>query len=334
MRSSIVFLLFLFTFSIVAAQDSKFAVVFYNAENFFDWKNDPKTKDDEFTPDGERHWTFNRFTKRANATAKALIGAVGWDTPALIGLCEVENRFVLEYLLKNTALNKFPYKIIHKDSPDARGIDVSLLYNPEVFFPLNYTYFPLRNEDGSVRETREVLHVSGILAGSDTLHVFVNHWPSRYSGMLETRPLRIAAARLVRQKADSLLLRNPDAKLVIMGDFNDQPNNESIAMHLKGSDENGGLLNLSESWMSADSGTLKYQSQWYVFDQILVSRGLMEADSGMYSQPSWASIARLGFLLEADERYGGLKPFRTYVGFRYNGGFGDHLPVKLQLDIH
>lgn len=333
MRSKFCILAILFLFGSASAQDTGLSVIFYNAENFFDWKNDSLTRDDEFTPEGERHWTFNRFTERANATAKALIGAAGWDTPALIGLCEIENRFVLTRLIQDTPLQKYPFKIIHKDSPDARGIDVALLYNADVFFPITYEYFPLRNADGSVRKTREILHVSGVLANSDTLHVLLNHWPSRYSGVLETRPLRNAAADFLRQKVDSIMYVQPEAKLVIMGDFNDQPTDESIAQFLLRPGENEPLVNLSELWQQAGSGTLKYQSQWYVFDQIIVSRALLEAKTGLCTEASQARIVRSDFLLEPDERHGGVKPFRTYIGYRYNGGFGDHLPVTLQLDI-
>ena len=336
MRSKLLFILLLFLFFFkTQAQNQKLAVVFYNAENLFDWKDNPLTMDDEFTPEGDRHWTFSRFEQKINNTSKVLLNAVGWDIPAIVGLCEIENRNVLELLTKETALKSIPYQIIHKESPDPRGIDVALLYNSDIFYPLTYEYLPLRNEDGGIRETREILYVSGILSESDTIHVFVNHWPSRYSGLLETKPLRNNAAALLREKVDSVFVINKEAKIIIIGDFNDQPLDESIETHLnaKGIDQSTSLIDLSDMWINTGIGTLKYQSQWYVFDQIIISSNLLDSGSGIYTKPQWATIVSDSFLLEPDERYGGIKPFRTYNGYQYKGGFGDHLPVKLQLDI-
>jgi len=332
-KSKLIFLFFLFCSIFSPAQDQKFAVVFYNTENLFDWKDDPLTEDDEFTPRGDRHWTYSKFQQKIDNTAKVILNAAEWDVPIVIGLCEIENRDVLERLINTTVLKNIPFKIIHKESPDPRGIDVAMLYNSSVFYPLGYEYIPFSEADGSTRKTREILHVSGIVAEQDTIHLFMNHWPSRYSGLLETRPLRNRAADILRQRVDSVLKINPAAKIVIMGDFNDQPSDESLEKHLVSKMKGGSLINLSTGWMNADIGTLKYQSQWFVFDQIIVSSGLLETDAGIYTESAWAKIINSGFLLETDDRYGGLKPFRTYVGYSYNGGFGDHLPVKLQLGI-
>lgn len=336
MNNKLILILFLFFFFKTPAQNTDYAVVFYNAENLFDWKDDPKTNDDEFTPGGDRHWTYKRFQHKIQNTSKTLMGAVGWDVPVLIGLCEVENRYVLEKLIDETALKSKAYKIIHKESPDGRGIDVAMLYNAEVFYPLEYDYFPLLNEDGSIRETREILYVKGVIANADTIHVFMNHWPSRYSGLLETRPLRNKAAVTLRQKVDAVFLKNPKAKIIVMGDFNDQPQDESIRDYLKADSFTKTvaakkLYNLSVNWLQPDKGTLKYQSQWFVFDQVIVSGALINAEEGVFTQPDWAEVYNESFLLEADQTYGGLKPSRTYIGYRYNGGFGDHLPVKLTL---
>lgn len=336
MRNKLILILFIFLhFELHAQNDTGFSIIFYNAENLFDWKDDPKTEDDEFTPDGERHWTYNRFEQRIKNTAKVLINANGWDTPVLVGLCEVENREVLERLINQTPLKAISYKIIHKESPDPRGIDVALLYNSDVFYPIGYDYFPLRNEDGSVRGTREILYVSGILAGLDTLHAFINHWPSRFSGLLETRPWRNKAATILREKVDSVFMVHGNAKIIIMGDFNDQPEDESIQHYLKASGltspiDPGKLYNLSLGWAAPDVGTLKYQSQWNLFDQIIVSGALL-AGNGIYTKSEQATIIDSEFLFEPDERYGGRKLKRTYVGYTYNGGFSDHLPVKLKL---
>lgn len=332
-KSKLLFLFFLFCSIFSPAQDQKYAVIFYNTENLFDWKDDPLTQDDEFTPEGDRHWTYSKFQQKIDNTAKVILNAAEWDVPAIIGLCEIENRDVLERLTNTTVLKNIPFKIIHKESTDPRGIDVAMLYNLNVFYPLSYEYIPFTATDGSTRKTREILYVSGILAEQDTVHMFMNHWPSRYSGLLETRPLRNRAADILRQKIESVLKINPQAKIIVMGDFNDQPSDESLEKHLVSKMKAGSLINLSTEWLTADIGTLKYQSQWFVFDQIIISSGLLNTDAGTYTKSTWAKIINSGFLLEPDDRYGGLKPFRTYIGYRYNGGFGDHLPVKLQLGI-
>lgn len=332
-------LILIFSFPVITfAQNNheEFSVLFYNVENLFDCRNDSLTNDDEFTPQGERHWTKQRFENKIQHTAKAIIGSSGWQQPDLIGICEIENRYVLQRLLNDTPLKTFNYKIIHKESPDHRGIDVALLYNPKTFYPLIYEYFPLINDDGEVLYSREILYVSGVVDGTDTLHVFVNHWPSRYSGVMETRPLRKKAALLLKAKCDSLFLHNIAAKIIIIGDFNDQPLDNSICKHLKAqsvsdSVHNKELYNLSANWIKNESGTLKYKSQWYIFDQIIVSGKLLNCQSGFYTKSNYATMCRLPFLFEKDNVYGGEKLFRTYFGYKYNGGFSDHLPVLLKL---
>lgn len=339
MRTSLLLIFLLLFIFRTSAQDSKqFSIVFYNTENLFDWENDSLTNDDEFTPKGERHWTYNRFQKKIQNTSKVLLAAGQWSFPVIIGLCEVENRFVLDQLLKNTALKSIPYRIIHKESPDPRGIDVALLYNSRDFYPIEYNYYPLINKDGSVRRTREILHVSGILGGSDTIHFFMNHWPSRYGGLMETTNSRKLAAGLLKEKAFQILQKHKQAKIVIMGDFNDQPIDESMAFFgaqiYQGKAEDNQFYNLSYDWLAENTGTLKYQSQWFVFDQIIVSGALLNVKSGLVTNPENASIVTIPFLLEDDERYGGKKPFRTYNGFHYTGGFADHLPVRLIIDVN
>ena len=265
-----------------------------------------------------------------------ILSASGWNVPDIAVFCEIENRDILEKLINNTPLKSVPYKIIHKESPDLRGIDVALIYNSERFFPLEYNYYPLLINNKQLN-TRELLYVSGVLNGKDTLHIFGNHWPSRYSGFLETKSLRKAAATLLRTKIDELNKKYRSPKIVILGDFNDNPEDESISKILEARKveqpitENQ-LYNLFFDLKRIDQGTLKYQSQWFIFDQIIVSGSLFSANSGIYTKPGNAKILALPFLLEEDQKFGGKKPFRTYYGFSYNGGFSDHLPVLLQLN--
>jgi endonuclease/exonuclease/phosphatase family metal-dependent hydrolase len=185
--------------------------------------------------------------------------------------------------------------------------------------------------------TRELLYVSGVLNGKDTIHIFGNHWPSRYSGFLETKSLRNAAATLLKAKVDELTIKYKSPKIIIVGDFNDNPEDESLTEVLKASKTDlpiaqNQLYNLFYDFERSDKGSLKFQSQWFIFDQIIVSGSLLSASSGIYTKPENAKILSLPFLLEEDKKFGGQKPFRTYYGFSYNGGFSDHLPVLLQLN--
>lgn len=329
-----------FSVLLVSAQTDKseFCILFYNVENLFDVQDDSLSLDDEFTPQGERYWTYKRLNRKLLNTSKVILNSSGWEIPTLIALCEIENRYVLERLLEDTPLITYPYKIIHKESPDPRGIDVALLYDSERFYPLNYEYYPVCGKGGKGFISREILYVSGLVGGKDTLHIFVNHWPSRYSGVMESRERRNLAAMLLREELDKLLSQNKNAKVVILGDFNDQPDDKSIKNILQVEHAwkeilPNGLYNLSALW-AKDFGTLKYQGTWFVFDQIIVSGALLGADRGLYTQKDWASVCTFPFLLQHDKTYGGRKPFRTYNGYKYEGGFSDHLPITLRIRKH
>ncbi len=327
----------LFFVSHLSAQQNNgnFSVLFYNVENLFDPGNDILTEDDYFTPDGELHWTYKRFNKKLLNISKVVLSASGWNTPDIVLFAEIENRNVLGKLLFDTPLINIPYKIIHKESYDDRGIDLGLIYNSETFNPLEYEYFPLVIAKDTLK-TREILYVSGVINGSDTLHIFGNHWPSRYSGLLETKPQRVAAARLLKSKIEELKVKYPLPKIVIVGDFNDNPEDQSLSEVLMAISAekpyiDDKLYNLFYNIDRTDRGSLKYQSQWYLFDQVIVSGTLLNSTSGFFTSPEKAKILSLPFLLEEDKKYGGLKPFRTYYGYSYNGGFSDHLPVILEL---
>lgn len=331
----VLFLCFFNCFILFSQTKKEYAVLFYNVENLFDCVNDSLTADDEFTPDGERHWTPWRLDKKCKNISKSILAAIGWNTPLLIGLCEVENRYVVEKLINNTPLRTFPLRIIHKESPDFRGIDVACLYNSDLFYPLVYRYYPIPDDD-QVMQTREILHLSGIVNKKDTMHFFMNHWPSRYSGVLETKEAREKAAVVLKEKVTMLLDAHVGAKIVIMGDFNDQPSDDSILKYLNAEEpkenfEADKLYNLSYTRKKGTEGTLKYKSQWFVFDQVIVSGTLLKSGTGLSSSLDDASVFINNFLLEEDEKYGGKRPFRTYLGFKYKGGFSDHLPVKLVL---
>lgn len=333
------FLLVLFTGNFGYTQThNDYSLLFYNVENLFDPEDAPGKVDDEFTPEGDRHWRNNLLNQKLVNISKVLLSASGWSPPEMIALCEIENREVLERLKSQTPLKNFPYKIIHKESPDDRGIDVAFLYNADVFYPLDYAGYPVKDDQGSILPTREILYVSGIMAGIDTLHIFINHWPSRYSGLLETQRKRELAALTLRCRLDSLIAHYSNPKIVIVGDFNDQPSDESIVLHLNAQPVSEEikpdvLYNLSARWGDNKKGTLKYRAQWFVFDQIMVSGTLLKSNAGLSTSPENASVINLPFLLEKDDRYGGFKPNRTFSGYTYKGGFSDHLPVLLKLNL-
>ena len=311
--------------------------MFYNTENLFDTKDDTLKNDDEFLPEGDRHWDNYRFYKKLNNISKVIIAVGEWQAPAIVGLCEVENRFVLNQLVYETPLKNFGYRIIHKESPDWRGIDVAFLYRKAFFIADTFLIIPVRFSFDPDSRTRDILYVKGRFNDNDTIHFFVNHWPSRYGGYMETEAKRQHAALLLRNNVDSLFHLDPTSKIIIMGDFNDGPSDESIRKILMAEpgiqEEVPCLVNLMAPYdQDKSSGTLKYQSSWDVFDQLIVSSYSLAADSGWVVKNSRATIFRSDFLLEEDERYLGQKPFRTYYGFKYQGGYSDHLPVWLDLE--
>ncbi len=332
--------LFLFTLLLICPQKARCdnpvaTIMFYNVENLFDTVDDPLTDDNEFLPSGERRWTVTRFRQKLTNLARVINNTGYWEPPAVIGLCEVENRYVLEELVSHPALKIWNYQIVHKDSPDARGIDVAAIYRPDIFNPVVYRYFPPVDTNASVPSTREILYLSGTVAGKDTLHLFFNHWPSRYGGLIETRLYRERAAKRLRWEVDRLQEEFPSPRIIIMGDFNDQPDDQSMtavlgAELLPGSDPLR-LYNLSHAWSKAGKGTLKYQGFWNTFDQVIVSGAMLNQHSPIFSRPEDAAITMIGFLLIPDERNTGLKLNRTYEGYRYAGGYSDHLPINILL---
>jgi endonuclease/exonuclease/phosphatase family metal-dependent hydrolase len=330
------FCLFIISSSAQNGNSDEVNLLFYNVENLFDTADDPLTSDEDHTPKGELHWTTKRLKTKLLNVSKVILNASGWNVPDIVALAEVENRWVVEQLLKTTPLERIPYKIVHKESPDHRGLDVVLLYNEEHFYPLEYHYYPLISETNEIEKTRELLYVSGILNETDTLHIFVNHWPSRYSGLLESKPARLAAARLLKSKTDELFRKYHLPKIIIVGDFNDNPTDESVTDILQAKNttsqiEKDDLYNLSAGWLRGGTGTLKYQSKWDVFDQIIVSGTLLNNKYGLITSEKDANIIQLPFLFEEDKKLGDKKPFRTYSGYSYLGGFSDHLPVMLKL---
>ncbi len=313
-----------------------FRIVFYNVENLFDTVNEPDRNDDAFTPSGERRWNSYRLDNKLNNLYKALAAAGGWRLPSVIGLCEVENKYVLEKLVNETGFAGAGFEIIHRNSADSRGIDVAVLYRSDDFVVLDTLFKVIRFPFDSLATTRDILYVKGIAGAKDTVHFFVNHWTSRWGGQAATEPYRNYTASVLRSLADSVFRINPRASIIIMGDFNDEPEDISLRLYLGARfdyDQSvpGKLYNLSHSKKGKVSGTLKFQGEWFLFDQFIVSGSLMDGRGGLKTCPLSAKIFSADFLLTTDNIWFGYKPFRTYEGFRHTGGFSDHLPVILDL---
>lgn len=319
------------------ALKTDFSLMFLNTENFFDSDDEPVTEDEEFTPEGDRHWTKTRFWTKAGLIAKEIVAAGEWNAPVCIGLCEVENLSVLQFLTETPILEKFHYKIVHKESPDKRGIDVGLIYRPELFAPFEYEAIQVADTLDPSFKTRDILRVSGVFNKCDTLHVFVNHWPSRSGGIMDTQKYRRLAAEKLKAAIEKLMAKYHNPKIICMGDFNDTPVDESVGQVLGAKSENSGtisgeLVNLSYPWMERPVQTIKSQYTWSTFDQIIVSDYFL--DKASCYEFVGAEIFEAPFLLEADSKFGGVKPKRTYVGMKYQEGFSDHLPVLLKVRLH
>lgn len=306
-------------------QDTSCRFVFYNVENLFDTIDSPDTRDEEFLPQGDRHWNGWKYSQKLKRIYKTLVAVKQWETLSFIGLCEIENKTVVSNLLYKTPLYREGYRILHQDSPDERGVDVALLYREEDFTLLHHEFIRVSFPFDSADHTRDILYAKGLVFNSDTIHIYLNHWPSRYGGYMKTKPKRNYTAKLLAEHiSNHVLINNPEAHILIAGDFNDDPSDESLQTLLQKTTDIPLKL-----MVPPDKGTTKFRSQWYLFDQVYASESLINNPSGL--NVSNASIAKLPFLIQEDERYGGQKLFRSFLGPKYIGGYSDHLPVYIDL---
>ncbi len=310
-----------------------FSVVFYNVENLFDTHDDPGTGDDEFTPQGELHWSEDRYTHKLRQLALA-ISLADTALPAVIGLCEVENRKVVEDLARTPPLDQAKFKVVHQDSPDERGIDVALLVDDRRF-TLGETAW-LEVDLGHDR-TRDILHATLELSGVGPFEVFVNHWPSRREGADESAPKRMAAAQVVRDEVDRLLAQDPQARIIVMGDLNDEPLDASLKLGLRTaelvSDDRGAdLYDLVGMDRTDPVGSISYKGQWQYFDHVIVSRSLVWPQTPNGLRAASVAAVKDERLIFRHPRYG-IQPNRTFSGTKYHrDGYSDHLPVVLRLE--
>lgn len=327
----------LFTIYCHAQGLNEYVVGFYNVENLFNPNDDSLKNDDAFTPTGFNHWTYKKYVKKVNNIAKVLLALNGWEPPDIMGLEEIEEESVLKRLCCDSPLKKYGYRYVHYDSPDARGVDVALIYRKERVKILRSRPIPVVFPFDTTCRNRDLLYVVAQLPSGDSLHVIVNHWTSRYGGYAPTIPKRNHYASIVRQLCDSLLADDPAANIIIGGDFNDYPTDPSITDVLQAGDidnpahANRTLFDLMERFLKMPNiGSHKHEDFWGCLDQIIVSPALVN-DTGTDIVGHEAHIFVADFMIEPDEKFDGYRVYRTYSGPRYIGGYADHLPVFVKL---
>ena len=309
----------LFLFSTLTASAQSLTLVELNCENLFDCKHDSLKQDTEWMPDGQRRWSPARYWRKLNHIGQEILSCQEEGLPDLVALVEVENDSVLFDLTHRSLLRGAGYDYLMTESPDVRGIDVALVYQPFSFRPICYDYLtitPLEN----MRPTRDILYVKGEIISGDTLHIFVVHAPSRYGGEKRTRPNR----QLIAERLLSVIRQLPsNAKIIIAGDFNDDAASPALRFL-----ETNGMHNVTAESKGAHGAkaTYRYQGVWQSIDHVFVSRVLLDSVKQAY-------INDTPFLLEEDKKYGGVKPLRTFNGYHYQRGFSDHLPLVVRFSF-
>ena len=338
MNRTIILFVFVLVSYFAQAQDQQYrvsAIGFYNFENLFDLEDHPEKRDEEFTPEGSKNYTKEVYEEKLDHLAR-VVSELGTDLSpdgvSLLGVAEIENRKVLEDFVKHPRLADRKYRIVHYESPDFRGIDVGLIYQPKYFQPTSSQALPviMYNDDGKRRYTRDILLVTGQFDGEE-IHVLVNHWPSRSGGQAASQPYRNAAAAVAKSVVDSLNELNSNAKILIMGDLNDDPTSPSVAKVLdakkkKTKVRKGGLFNPMYDYYRKGIGTLAWRDSWNLFDQILVSKGWLNKNDGYFYHQT--QIHNKNYLVQKTGHFRGY-PFRSYSGNTYLGGYSDHFPVYI-----
>lgn len=321
-----------------------FRVISYNVENLFDTQDNPLADDEEFLPQGQRHWTPKRYNHKLQQLAKVITAAGEWTEPALVGLCEIENDSTLYQLCHRTPLRTQAYRYVCSDTDDPRGIRVALLYQRDQFALEGHESLRIPFRGGQKR-SRPLLHVWGRVVTGDTLDVFVCHFPSRSGGQLESESFRLDAARHLRRACDSLYRLRRHPHLLVMGDLNDTPTDRSLLEGLKAQPykpdltfpmtDTLTLYNLFATRRAGQpEGSHKYQGSWSQLDHYLVDGSLLQANASFRLRPEGVRIFDADFLWTTDKTYLGRRPKRTFYGFSYEGGFSDHLPLIVDFYLH
>ncbi len=310
-----------------------FTVVFYNVENLYDIYDDPRVNDNEFLPGSKKQWTKEKYGKKLLDISEILAESGGNNLPILIGLCEVENRRVVEDLATSGKLKKGEYSVVHMDSPDPRGIDVALMYRKNYFTPGYVRTLPVILDGKAGLSTRDILYVKGTLNGKYELNILVNHWPSRIGGVQQTEKYRLTAASVVRSITDSLFKISPNAKIIVMGDLNDTPDNPSLrdvlaAVHPEKA-LHPSLVNLMYPGHHNGEGSYNYRGSWDMLDNLIVSSSLLKTN-GLHVDNTRGFVFQCAWMTYTNPQ-GQQAPNRSYAGDRYVGGVSDHFPVFMRL---
>lgn len=311
-----------------------FRIMEYNVENLFDYEHDSLKQDKEFLPSSLRGWNSFRFYKKVQHIAQVILAATGKHIPDIVGICEIENERCAKALAYQSPLRTLGYKYVITESQDPRGIDVAVFYQPATFRYLGHQAIRI-DFYGTRRPTRDVLHIMGQVVSGDTLDVFLLHSPSRANGKKASEPYRIAVAQKVKHIADSICHNRKAPHILIMGDFNDTAQNKSLQ-------DTWQSIPPQEPYVSSHyynlfagekKGTFKYKGEWELLDHILVNGRMLQENSRIRIKKHTAQIFSPPFLLTTDKEYGGKKPFKTYHGMKYQGGFSDHLPLIVDVEI-
>ena len=308
-----------------AQKKGQCVIAFYNSENLYDTINDPDVDDEEFLPEGKNKWNGERFEKKL-VNLSRVIDSLGGG-PSILGFSEIENKYVLEALISTKRLAPKNYGIVHHNSPDKRGIDVALIYQKADFEPIYMKPLPVTMDNDPKFITRDIVLVKGNLHGKP-LYIFLNHWPSRRGGEEESRPKRIAAAKVARMSVDSILKKDKNAAIVLMGDFNDEPTDVAIAETLAASADpkKGELYNTMAPLKAAGDGSYSYKEHWDMIDQMIISQGLVTGKSKLEWVENSTAVYRPVFMHDKYSKHSGA-PYRTYAGPKFIGGYSDHFPV-------
>ncbi|MDZ4757155.1 MAG: endonuclease/exonuclease/phosphatase family protein [Bacteroidota bacterium] len=332
-----IFAIFLFAVVTVntAFSQKQYTVAFYNVENLFDTINDKKKNDEEFLPLAENKWDSEKYANKLLHLSKVISELGSDDGPDVIGLCEIENRRVLMDLVKTPLLQRKGYEIVHYESPDMRGIDVALFYKKSLFTFIDSKKYKVKLPDKKRSATRDILMVQLLNAKNDTIVFFVNHFPSRLGGIEKSAPNRCTAAAILKSKFDSIIAANYQSNIVMMGDFNDEPDDSSIKYILKcnftmGESSYNELYNPMLDLKKKGEGTIVYQKKYELIDQFMMSNHLLYQNNKLHYVPNSVTIFKPEYIQEQNPKYKG-KPYRTFVGPKYLNGYSDHFPIYMKI---
>jgi len=331
----VILLNLLFCFQLSAQNKNKLCIAFYNQENLFDTIDTPNKNDDEFLPQGTYKWNTVKYQNKLANMSKVITSMNGGNGPDFLGLCEVENDIALKDLSMELKKNKLEYEIVWFDSPDERGIDNALLFQKNAGKLIKSVMYKIDTNGIGGDNTRGILLADFLLSNKSRIIILVNHWPSRSGGQAETEEKRIFAAKTARRVCDSIQNAEPNANIILVGDFNDYPTDKSIVEFLGAEGDStkkaSRLYNLMTWQNSNQKGSHQYKGEWGFLDQVIVSSALVNGNGNLKTYFKSAQVFKPDFVLEKNEKYGTIQPFRTYGGKKYLGGYSDHMPVFVDI---